>query len=208
MKHFIGYGNSRTGQDRTTSWIPERQLLQYYVPPFQAVIDAGIATAMESYNDINGDPVVGSERYLRRLLRDEMGFEGMLVTDWREIKNLHDWHNAATSSYDAARIVLQRTSVDMSMTPSDTDFFDEVVDLVRAGTIEEARIDESAVRVLALKESLGLLDNPLPDLESPYIETIGSEEDRAVALELARESIVLLENEYAVENERKRKRKH
>ena len=85
------------------------------MPPFQAAVDAGVTTAMESYNDINGEPVCASEKYLKTLLRDEMGFEGMLVTDWAEIKDLTRFHMIAETEKDATRITMQRTSVDMSM---------------------------------------------------------------------------------------------
>ena len=119
MKHFIGYGEPRTGQDRNPSWIPDRQLYQYFVPPFQAAIDAGVATAMESYNDVNGEPVCASEKYLKKLIREEMGFQGMLVTDWAEIKDLFRFHKVAPTEKDAVRITMQRTTIDMSMVPSD-----------------------------------------------------------------------------------------
>jgi beta-glucosidase len=95
MKHFIGYGDSKTGHDRTPSWISDRFLREYFIPPFQASVDAGIATGMESYGDINGDAVAASKKYLKDILRDDMKFEGMLVTDWNEIDNLHTWHKVA-----------------------------------------------------------------------------------------------------------------
>jgi beta-glucosidase len=112
MKHFLGYGDSRSGHDRTPSWIPERYVLEYHVPAFQAAVDAGIATAMASFGDINGDAVTSSRRYLVDLLREQMGFEGMMVTDWAEIKNLHTWHKVAKSQKDASRMVMEQTSVD------------------------------------------------------------------------------------------------
>ena len=77
------YGGTRTGKDRTPAWIPDRFLQQYYLPPFRAGVAAGVATTMESYNDVNGDPVVGSEKYLRHLLRDDMGFTGACGTGER-----------------------------------------------------------------------------------------------------------------------------
>lgn len=194
MKHFIGYGNPRSGNDRSTSWIPDRELYQYYVPPFQAAIDAGVATAMESYNDINGEPVCGSKKYLRTLLREEMGFEGMLVTDWHEILDLYSFHRVANSTKEATRITMDRTSVDMSMVPSDVSFYDDMLALVREGRIPEERLDESVERILILKEELGLLDNPYPDPENPLLDSLGSAEDRNMALDLARESITLLKN--------------
>eukprot|EP00160_Parvularia_atlantis_P014335 Unigene349_Nuclearia_a/m.1214 Unigene349_Nuclearia_a/g.1214 ORF Unigene349_Nuclearia_a/g.1214 Unigene349_Nuclearia_a/m.1214 type:complete len:752 (-) Unigene349_Nuclearia_a:47-2302(-) len=194
MKHFIGYGNARTGKDRTTVSIPDRQLRQYYLPSFQAAVDAGVATAMESYNDVNGEPVIASNKYLRKILRDELGFDGMLVTDWNEINDLVGFHKIVPDRKEAARIVMERTSVDMSMIPSEVTFCENLVELVREGTIPESRLDESAGRVLQLKENLGLLDNPLPDFDNPNIGKIGGAEHRQLALDAARSSIVLLEN--------------
>lgn len=115
MKHFIAYGEPRTGKDRNPTWIPDRFLYEYFVPPFQSAIDAGVATAMESYNDVNGEPVCASEKYLKTLLREEMGFEGMLVTDWAEIKDLTRFHKIAENEKEATRITMERTTVDMSM---------------------------------------------------------------------------------------------
>ena len=77
MKHFIGYSNSRTGQDRTPVWLPDNVLLQYYLPPFEAAVRAGVATAMEAYTELNGEPVVGSHKYLTRLLRGHLRFAGV-----------------------------------------------------------------------------------------------------------------------------------
>lgn len=104
MKHFIGYGNPRNGQDRSTSIIPDRHLRQYYLPSFQAAIDAGVATAMESYNDINGEPVVASHKYLKQILREEMGFGGMLVTDWAEINDLVAFHRIKSTKKEATQL--------------------------------------------------------------------------------------------------------
>ena len=99
MKHFIGYGAPRNGQDRTTTHIPDRQLRQYHVPSFQNAVDIGVATVMECYNDVNGEPVVASKKYLKDLLRDEMGYEGMMVTDYGEINDLVTGHHTAEDTY-------------------------------------------------------------------------------------------------------------
>jgi beta-glucosidase len=191
MKHFLGYGDSRSGHDRTPSWIPDRYLLEYHVPAFQAAVDAGIATAMASFGDINGDAVTASHHYLRDLLRGKMGFEGMLVTDWAEIKNLHGWHRVAKSQNDAVRMAMLQTSVDMSMVPLDLSFYEELMELVAAGIVSEARVDESAERVMQLKKDLGLLDDRYIRGE----DTVGDDESRQQALEAIRESVTLLEND-------------
>jgi len=92
MKHFIGYSNPASGRDRSPSWIPYRHLLQYYLPPFAAAIQAGVKTAMASFNDLNGLPVTSSSEYLSDLLRGVLGFNGVLVSDYNEIQNLVNWH--------------------------------------------------------------------------------------------------------------------
>ena len=98
---------------------------------------------------------------------------GMMVTDYSEINNLYDWHKVASSPEDAVRIALQNTRIDMSMIPLSTDFIGYVVDLVQKGVVSEARIDESVLRILQLKETLGLFDQPVPSLEDPLLSTVG-----------------------------------
>eukprot|EP00736_Rhodelphis_marinus_P008728 Rmarinus@m.26209 len=196
MKHFIGYSAPHSGYDRMPAYLPDRVLLDYYAPSFIAANDvAHVATAMESYHDINGEPVVSSEKYLRKLLRDDMGFEGMLVTDYAEVTSMFTRHKVATDLRDAARITMQKTSIDMNMEPFTPFYASSLVDLVNDGVVDMARIDESARRVLVLKEQLGLFDHPVPDRDNPLIPTVGSDADREVALNLARESIVLLRND-------------
>ncbi len=132
-------------------------MYEYFVPPFQAAVDAGIATGMESYGDINGDAMASSKRYLNDLLRDEMKFEGMLVTDWNEINNLHTFHKVADSLKDAVRIAMLQTSIDMSMVPYDASFADYLWELVEEGAVPEGRVDASAARILQTKKRLGIM---------------------------------------------------
>jgi len=195
MKHFVGYPNPRSGHDRSPEWIPDRLLYQYYVPSFFAAIKADVATAMESYNELNGIPMVSSEQYLKRLLRDTLKFEGMTVTDWREIENLNDWHKSASTPKEAVRLSMERTSIDMSMVPSDTTFAKYLVQLVEDGVIPEARIDESARRVLQVKYDLGLLqEQPDCPVTAEPVEP-GHRMDRDAALHTVRESVTLLRNQ-------------
>jgi len=198
MKHFLGYGNPRTGQDQNPSWIPDRFLYNYFIPSFQAAVDAGAATVMESYNDINGEAVCGSKRYLQTLLREEMGFEGLLVTDWEEIKQLHRFHKIAATDKDAVKIAIGETSIDLSMVPTDTSFYEYLLELVQEGVIPESRLDESVTRILQLKEDLGILDNPYPDPNNPLLETVGSTEDRNGAYEMGKESVILAVNKNSI----------
>lgn len=149
---------------------------------------------MESYQDLNGEPVCASKKYLKTLLRDEMGFKGLLVTDWAEIQMLHSFHKIAATQKEAVKIAIEETSIDMSMVPADTSFFTYLVELVNEGAIPESRLDESVTRILQLKEDLGLFLAPIPDPNNPLLGTIGGAEDRLESLKAARESIILAEN--------------
>ena len=165
------------------------------MPPFAKAIDAGALTVMEGYHELNDVPVVASEALLQTLLRERLGFRGVLVTDWAEIKNLHAYHKVARSDEDAVLMSINSTSVDMSMVPTDNTFPRYLADLVRDGRIPEERVDLSAARILQLKKTLGLLSNPVPPLDLPFVATVGSAADRAASRALASESIVLLKNE-------------
>lgn len=167
------------------------------MPGFQAAIDAGVATAMESYIDINGEPVVSSKKYLRQLLRDQMKFDGMLVTDWQEIENLHIKHMVAASHKEAVRMAISDTSIDMSMVPSDVIFFDSMMDLIKEGRVSIERVDESIARLLQLKKDVGLLE-PNGWKADPKLQAmVQNDNDIEVAVEAARESLTLLKNENA-----------
>lgn len=196
MKHFIAYGAPYSGQDRDTTVVSDRTIHDFFVPGFRAAVDAGVATAMESYIDVNGEPVVASHKYLQEMLREQLGFKGMLVTDWAEIENLYTTHKVAASHRDAVSMSIGSTSVDMSMVPSDVIFFDELKALVLDGVISEDRVNESAERLLQLKKDLGLLE---PDgWKADRSLEIGKPEDIELARQAARESITLLKNDQDV----------
>ncbi|CAM9789197.1 unnamed protein product [Discosporangium mesarthrocarpum] len=194
MKHFFGYSHPQTGHDRTPSMIPERELLEMYLPPFRAAVEAGVLSAMESYNELDGVPLASSRRYLVDLLRGELGFRGMLVTDYGEINNLDTWHKVADGQVKATEMVMQDTSIDMSMVPMQAGFSEALQELVRTGRVSLDRVNMSVRRVLSLKEDLGLLDSPVPELDSPLLGKVGSTGDRELALQAARESLTLLLN--------------
>ncbi|KAJ8663614.1 hypothetical protein O0I10_000860 [Lichtheimia ornata] len=193
MKHFIAYGAPYSGQDRDTTVVSDRTIHDVFMPGFRAAVEAGVATAMESYIDVNGEPVVASHKYLQEMLREQLGFKGMLVTDWAEIENLYTTHKVAASHRDAVSMSIGSTSVDMSMVPSDIIFFDELKALVLDGVISEDRVNESAERLLQLKKDLGLLE---PDgWKADRSLEIGKSEDIELARQAARESITLLKND-------------
>ncbi|KAL1933386.1 hypothetical protein VTP01DRAFT_7476 [Rhizomucor pusillus] len=198
MKHFIAYGAPYSGQDRDTTVASDRMIYDTFVPGFKAAIDAGVATAMESYIDVNGEPVVASHKYLQQLLREQLGFQGMLVTDWAEIENLYTTHKVAATHKDAVRLSISDTSVDMSMVPSDVIFADSLHDLVKEGTIPESRVNESTERLLQLKKDLGLLEPDGWKANRALQEMVGRPEDVEVSRQAARESLVLLKNDNGV----------
>ncbi|OZC04708.1 hypothetical protein BSZ36_11590 [Rubricoccus marinus] len=190
-KHFLGYSGPRTGRDRSSAFITERELREYYVPPFQAAIDAGVATIMINSGDINGVPVHASHDLLTGLLRDEMGFEGVAVTDWEDIKKLATLHRVAENEREATKMAVL-AGVDLSMVPNDFSFHTTLVSLVRDGEVPLARIDQAVRRILTLKSRLGLLDAPAATGSTP--EAVTAPASRALALQAARESITLLRN--------------
>ncbi len=191
MKHFLGYSEPVTGHDRTPSRIPERRLHEIFVPPFRAAVNAGARTVMINSGEINGIPVHGDRRMLTELLREELGFRGVAVTDWEDIKKLVTLHRVAVTEKQATLMAIN-AGVDMSMVPRDASFMDLMAELVAEGSISEARLDLSVRRILRLKFELGLFSDPLLGVDSEV--EVGSTEARKVALAAARESIVLLEN--------------
>ena len=190
-KHFLGYSGPRTGRDRSSTFLTQRELYDLYLPPYQAAIDAGVETLMVSSGDVNGVPVHASRALLTDLLRDEMGFEGVTVSDWEDIKKLATLHRVARDEREATRMAVM-AGVDLSMVPNDFSFTEHLLALVRDGEVPLARIDEAAGRVLRSKARLGLLDTPAVHGSDPDV--VGSAEARAVALQAARESITLLRN--------------
>ncbi|KAF9128054.1 hypothetical protein BGW39_005363 [Mortierella sp. 14UC] len=192
MKHFIGYSGSRNGQDKSSAWIPDNYLMDYFVPSFQAAIDAGVATAMETYIDVNGQPVVGSHFYLTELLRNRLGFEGMLVTDWAEVDRLFTEHRTAPTLKDATLQCLKQTSVDMVMVPESESFSRDAVSLVELKQLDRKRLVDSVAKVLQLKKDVGLFEQPMSDGE--LLPLVGSRQDREAAKDAIRESITVLKN--------------
>jgi beta-glucosidase len=191
LKHYLGYSFPLSGRDRSPALIPENYLREYFMPTFQAAIAAGAHSIMVNSGDINGVPVHASRYLLTDVLRNELGFRGLVVSDWQDIQKLVTEHRVAATEKEATRIAVM-AGIDMSMVPSDYSFSDNLIALVKEGAVPQARIDEAVARVLRLKFELALFDSPMPDttLKSKF----GSAESRAVSLEAARESITLLKN--------------
>lgn len=192
MKHFLGYSGMRTGKDRTPALIPEITLREIYLPPFQEAIKRGALTVMINSGEINGVPVHASKDILTYLLRDELKFEGVAVTDWEDIIKLHMNHRVAKDLKEATFLAVD-AGIDMCMVPNDYNFSDLLLELVNEGRISEERLNQSVRRVLKLKERLGLLDNTLVPAMTEYSE-FASAAHRLAALKTAEESITLLEN--------------
>ena len=192
MKHFLGYGMPLSGRDRTTAWIPDRQLREIVLPPFTAAIAAGARTVMVNSGDINGVPVHASREILTDLLRTELGFTGVVVSDWEDIIKLNTVHRVARTRRDAVRMGLD-AGIDMSMVPNSTSFIDDVLSLVHAGEITEKRIDESVRRILRLKFELGLFETP--GANPAQLANADSPASRAVSRQAAEEAVTLVKND-------------
>lgn len=188
MKHYVAYSGPRSGRDRTPADLSEREVREYYLPPFRAAVAAGAGTVMVNSGEIDGMPVHASHHWLTDVLRGELGFQGVIVTDWNDVTFLHTRHHVAPTMRDAVRMAVD-AGIDLCMTPDNYEFTDQLLALVRDGTIPERRIDESVRRILTLKATLGLLDAPVPPWVAP------SSASRTLAQRAARESITLLKND-------------
>ncbi len=191
LKHFLGNGLPLSGKDRMPAWIPERMLREYVLPPFRAAIEAGARTVMINSGEVNGVPVHASKWILTDLLRGELGFKGVAVTDWEGIASLHTVHRVAAGQKDAVRIAIE-AGIDMSMVPNGYPFTTDLIDLVRDGSISESRIDESVRRILQLKIDLGLFE--MPGHDETLVDSVAVAEFTDVSRSAARESITLLKN--------------
>jgi beta-glucosidase len=192
MKHYLGYSGPRTGHDRTPAALTERDVREHFLPSFRAAVEAGVDAVMLNSGDIDGLPVHASRHWVTDVLRGELGFSGLVVTDYADVTFLHTRHHVAPTMKDAVRLALD-AGIDMCMTPDNYEFTDNVLALVHEGVIPEARIDSSVRRILALKAKLGLLAHPYPD-ESQRAR-FATPASRLVAARAATESITLLKND-------------
>jgi len=191
-KHFFAYSDPKYGWDRGPVDVSEQALYEFHLPSFKAAIESGIKTVMINSGELNGEPVHASHWVLTEILRDQLKFNGVAVTDWEDIIRLYRNHRVAVDERDATYKAIM-AGIDMAMTPYTTDFCDHLNALVKEGKISEERIDLSVSRILRLKFETGLFDNPYP--RNDRFNRIGSAENKAKALEAARESIVLMKNE-------------
>ncbi|WP_255498724.1 glycoside hydrolase family 3 N-terminal domain-containing protein [Dysgonomonas sp. ZJ709] len=193
MKHFIGYSAPISGKDRTPAYIPKSVLLEYHVPAFQAAIDAGVHTVMINSGIINNEPVHASYDLLTTLLRDEMGFKGMIVTDWEDINKLYTRDRLATSIKESVKLAIN-AGIDMSMVPYDyKEFCTVLTELVNEGEVPMSRIDDAATRIVVLKLKLDLFNTP--NTYSKDYPEFGSQAFRKASYDAAADAITLLKND-------------
>ncbi len=192
MKHYLAYSAPRSGKDRSPSYIPEIELREYFIPQFREAIKAGAATIMINSGEINGIPVHASKYLLTDVLRTELGFQGVIVTDWEDIIRLHTRHLVANSPRQAVVMAIN-AGIDMSMVPMDYSFFDLLKEAVQKNEVPVSRINDAVKRILLLKYSLGLFDNPYPEPAS--FANFGRPEYQQAALQAAQEAMTLLKNQ-------------
>ena len=191
IKHFMGYGVPHTGKDRTPAYIAENDLREKYFRPFKECFQAGALTAMVNSASINGIPTHANKTLLTGWVKEQLGWDGLLVTDWADIDNLYTRDHVAADKREAVAMGIN-AGIDMIMDPYDPECCNVIVDLVKAGDIPMARLDDAVRRVLRLKVRLGLFENPTWEHEYPEF---ASEEFAKQSYAAAVESEVLLKNE-------------
>ena len=191
-KHYFAYGAPWTGKDRTPAYVSPQMLREKYFEPFKAAALAGTLTMMVNSGSINGQPVHASYEYLTKWLKEDLQWDGMLVTDWADINNLFQREHVAKDKKDAVRMAVN-AGIDMSMDPYSVDFCILLKELVEEGQVPMSRIDDAVRRILRLKYRLNLFDEP--NTGGKGYEKFGSDEHAAKALQAAEESEVLLKNE-------------
>ena len=193
VKHFAAHGIPEGGRNQNPVHVSERELREVFLYPFEvAVRYAKAQSLMHAYHEIDGIPCAASKKLLRKILREEWGFEGFVVSDYFGVRMLHTHHRVASNLEEAARIALE-AGVDVEL-PTTECYGDPLLKLVDSGRISEEVVDEAVARVLRAKILLGLFDNPYVN-EEEIPETLDTSESRRLALEAARESIILLKND-------------
>nr|WP_199076428.1 glycoside hydrolase family 3 N-terminal domain-containing protein [Pedobacter sp. ASV19] len=192
VKHFLGYQSSISGKDRTPAVISDQALREYHLPPFKAAIDAGAKTIMINSGLINGVPVHANYEILTKMLKEELGFKGLVVTDWGDIENLYARDHVAKNNKDAVRLAIN-AGIDMSMIAYNYEpFCDDLIALVKEGQVKEERINDAVRRILMVKYDLNLFEKPTTNPKD--YPKFGSPAFEKAAYNTAAESITLLKN--------------
>lgn len=192
MKHFMGYGVPWTGKDRTPAYISPADLREKHFAPFLAGIEAGALSVMVNSASVNGMPMHANKEILTHWLKDQTGWDGVLITDWADVNNLYTREMVAKDKKDALRIAIN-AGIDMVMEPYSCDACGYIIELVNEGKIPMSRIDDACRRVLRMKYRLGLFEHPTQKLKNYPL--FGGEQFAQLALEGATESMVLLKND-------------
>ncbi len=193
IKHFLGYQTTLSGKDRTPAIISDQALKEYHLAPFKKAIEAGAKTIMINSGLINGVPVHANHTILTKLLKEELGFKGLVVTDWGDIENLHQRDRVAKDNKEAVMMAIN-AGIDMSMIAYHYEpFCDDLIALVKEGKVKQSRIDDAVRRILTIKYELNLFDQPVTFIKD-YPE-FGSPEFEQSARQMAAESITLLKNQ-------------
>ena len=189
-KHFIGYSDPKSGFDRTPAYIPTQILYEFHIPSFKAAVQSGVRAVMLNSGELNGYPVHASSHVVTEILRKQLGFQGVIISDIKDIDKLIDEHHIARNRKEAIKLALD-AGIDINMACTTFEFSHWIKELLNEGSIKEKRIDESVRRILQMKYEMGLFDNPYPVLS--FDSSIFARH-RNDAVNLASRSIVLLKN--------------
>lgn len=192
LKHYVGYGVPVSGQDRTPAMIPQIELRERHLKPFAEAVEAGALSVMVNSSIVNGEPVHANHHLITEVLKGELHFDGVVVTDWQDINNLYVRDHVASNDKDAIRLAIN-AGIDMAMVPYDTLFCKDLKELVLEKKVSMARIDDAVRRILRLKYRLGLFSNPTWSI-APYTQ-YASDDHQKLAEDAADESITLLKND-------------
>ena len=195
LKHFVGYGAGRNGKDRANAIIPENSLTQYFLPPFKKAIDQGALGVMISSNAVNGIPCHINKKYITDILKEELGFKGVVISDFSDVDFLIEAHEVASNKREATKMAVN-AGLDMLMNPYDIDVVDYIVEMVENKEISMERIDDAVTRILNLKFRLNLFEKPYNNPKD--FPDFGSEKHIAANYNSAAEAITLLKNKEAV----------
>src|SRR5215204_993303 len=192
LKHYVGYGFPLSGRDRTSALIPENYMREYFLPTFEEAVKSGARTVMVNSAEVNGVPGHINKYLLTDVLKNEMKFDGFIVSDWQDIQKLVTQWKVAKDEKEATMMAIN-AGIDMSMVPQGYGFSDSLIALVKERKVPMTRIDDAVRRILRVKFELGLFANPMPD---PAVkQNFGKPEFVQASFEAARESLVLLKNE-------------
>ena len=192
MKHYMGYGVPVSGKDRTPSSISRSDMREKHFAPFLAAVRQGALSVMVNSGVDNGLPFHANRELLTEWLKEDLNWDGLIVTDWADINNLCTRDHIAATKKEAVKIAIN-AGIDMSMVPYEVSFCDYLKELIEEGEVSMERINDAVARVLRLKYRLGLFDHPYWDIKK--YDKLGSKEFAAVALQAADESEVLLKND-------------